>query len=70
MLKYGLDQLGMPGQFAPKQVLVAGALTADLASSFSAASTLSVICAEPVLTMAMPSVPTEAVMFVPSAMSM
>jgi len=69
-LKYGLDQLGIPGQFAPKHVFVAGGLTTDLANSLSAVSTLSVICAEPVLTMAMPSRPTEAVMFVPSAISM
>ena len=42
----------------------------DVANSLNAARTLSVICAEPVLTMAVPSRPTDAVMFVPSAISM
>ena len=72
-LKYGLDQAGEPkalGQLAPKQVFGAGAFTVARASSFSAASTLSDICAEPVLTTAMPSLPIDAVMFVPSATSM
>jgi len=56
--------------FSPKQLFVRGAFTVVLARSVSAASTLSDICAEPVLTMAMPSSPTDAVMFVPSATSM
>ncbi len=72
-LKYGLDHAGSPNalaQLAPKQEFGAAAFTVVFASSFSAASTLSVICAEPVLTTAMPSVPIDAVTFTPSATSM
>ncbi len=72
-LKYGLDHAGWPnalGQLAPKQLFGTGALTVFFARSFNAARILSDICAEPVLTTLMPSLPIEAVMFVPSATSM
>src|SRR5690349_18842636 len=72
-LKYGLDQAGCPnalGQLAPKQVFGIGALTVFFDRSFNAARILSDICAGPVLTTLMPSLPIEAVMFVPSATSM
>src|SRR5690348_864215 len=72
-LKYGLDHAGDPnalGQFAPKQLFGVGGETIAFATSLNAASTLSAICAEPLLTIAIPSLPTEAVMFVPSATSM
>src|SRR5688500_18062911 len=72
-LKYGLDHAGDPnalGQFAPKQLFGVGGVTAAFASSVSAASTLSAIAAGPLLTMAIPSLPTDTVMLVPSATSM
>src|SRR6187401_1903681 len=72
-LKYGLDHAGEPkalGQFAPKQLFGIDGVTAALARSDSAASTLSAIAAAPVLTIAMPSFPIDAVMFTPSATSM
>ncbi len=66
---YGLAQPHALGQFAPKHVLGPGGVTALLASWLTAASTLSVIAAEPVFTSITPSAPSDAVMFVPSATS-
>ena len=67
---YGLAQPHASGQLAPKHVFGAGGVTALFASWLTAASTLSVIAAEPVLTSITPSAPIDAVMFVPSATSM
>ena len=66
---YGLAQPQAPGQFAPKQVLGPGGVTALFASWLTAASTLSLIAGAPVFTSITPSAPIDTVMFVPSATS-
>src|SRR4029453_15629801 len=67
---YGLDQPHGPGHVAPMHALAVARAATAVDNCLTAASTLSTICSEPVLTSATPSLPTEAVTLVPSTTSM